>query len=144
MRRVTLLVVLVLAACSTSEQVTLPETTTTAPETTTTTTLTTTTVEDTTTTVADTTTTVAAPTPTLQITIAAFRFSGDESGVVGDTVSVVNTDSVGHTWTSTDGVFHSGVLSGGDTFSFTFEQAGTFAFVCQIHPDMSGSITIEG
>lgn len=113
------LVAIVTAACGGDQQTTPPETTTTAV-----------TGEDT--------------TPALSITIAAFRFSGAETGAVGDTVQVTNSDSVSHTWTSTDGAFHSGMLGSGETFSHTFEEAGTYPFFCQIHTEMSGTITING
>lgn len=128
-----LVLLLVCSACSGPDQTTEPETTTTVPATTTT--------------EAATTTTAAAEdetTPTLSITIASFRFSGDDAGTVGDTVQITNSDSVGHTWTSTDGAFHSGVIGSGETFTYTFEDAGTYPFFCQIHPEMSGSITIDG
>lgn len=121
-----LVLLLVCSACSGPDQTTEPETTTTVPAT---------------------TTTAAAEdktTPTLSITIASFRFSGDDAGTVGDTVQITNSDSVGHTWTSTDGAFHSGVIGSGETFTYTFEDAGTYPFFCQIHPEMSGSITIDG
>jgi plastocyanin len=132
MRRVTVVLVVLIAACGSPEQTTLPETTTTATTATPATTAT--------------TATTTAPTgvPNLSITIAAFRFSGDQTGVVGDTVAVANSDAVGHTWTSTEAAFHSGVLSSGDTFTFTFDQPGTYGYFCQIHPEMTGSITIEG
>jgi plastocyanin len=133
MKRLVFLVLLLAApACSGPEQTTEPETTTTAPVTTT---------------MQAEVTTTAAPendtAPTLSIAIAAFRFSGDETGVVGDTVQVTNSDSVAHTWTSNDGAFHSGVIGAGDSFAYTFEEAGTYPFFCQIHPEMSGSITID-
>jgi plastocyanin len=132
-----------------------PTTTTTTVATTTTTTVATTTttiVATTTTTIAPTTSTTIAPTTTttapqpraLQITIANFAFSGDTGGSVGDTVSVVNNDSVTHTWTAIGGAFNSGNVSGGATFTFTFGSSGTFDYFCQIHPSMTGSITISG
>ncbi len=78
------------------------------------------------------------------ITIANFDFTGAESVAVGTTVVVTNEDDVSHTWTSEDDVFDSGSLSQGESFQFTFEDAGEYAFVCTIHPGMSGSITVEG
>lgn len=123
------LLLLLLAACT--EAVTEPETTTTATALTTT----------------EATTTTAAPAEAeanLSIRMAAFAFSGDESGTVGDTVRVVNNDDFSHTWTSTDQDFHSGTLRPGEEFLHTFEQPGTFSYFCQIHPEMSGTITIEG
>lgn len=119
---------LVGTACSQGE--------TTQPETTTTTAVTTTTTEGT-------TTTAPHAGASLSIRMAAFAFSGDDSGTVGDTVRVVNNDDFSHTWTSTDQVFHSGTLRPGEEFVYTFEQPGTFTYFCQIHPEMSGTITID-
>ena len=78
------------------------------------------------------------------ITIADFAFDAPASVSVGDTVEVVNEDSVGHTWTNADGVFDSGTLAQGETFEFTFEEAGEFDFFCSVHPNMTGTITVEG
>ena len=171
MRRwLVLLVVLSTAACGVSEDTTAPETTTTQAPTTSedttvttgsattrattttttraTTTQATTTTTQTPTTTQATTTTTQTPTTTapagasLSINIAGFRFTGDQTGAVGDTVTVTNGDSVSHTWTSTEGAFHSGVLGGGETFTFTFEQPGTYNYFCQIHTEMTGSISI--
>ncbi len=40
-----------------------------------------------------------------------------------------NNDGVMHTVTSDSGVFDSGYLSNGDTFTFTFTEAGTFPYI---------------
>lgn len=124
-----LVVLLVITGCSEGQ--------TTQPETTTTTAAATTTAQEA-------TTTAPVAEATLSIRMAAFAFSGDDSGTVGDTVRVVNNDDFSHTWTSTDQAFHSGTLGPGEEFLYTFDQAGTFTYFCQIHPEMSGSITIEG
>jgi plastocyanin len=54
----------------------------------------------------------------------------------GQTVTWTNMDSVSHTVTSTTGVFDSGPISPGQTFSYTFNNAGTFEYSCTIHPTM--------
>jgi plastocyanin len=62
----------------------------------------------------------------------------------GDTVTWVNDDSVGHDVTG-DG-FKSGepgAMQNGDTFEHTFDQAGTFDYVCSVHPGMEGSVKVE-
>jgi plastocyanin len=62
----------------------------------------------------------------------------------GDTVTWTNNDSVGHDVTGDD--FSSGDpggLANGDTFEHTFDQAGTFDYVCTVHPGMEGSVTVE-
>jgi plastocyanin len=78
------------------------------------------------------------------ITIADFAFAGASSVAVGDTVTVTNNDTVGHTWTAQDGEFDSGTIAGGDSFEFTFETPGEFDYFCSIHPQMTGSIAVEG
>jgi plastocyanin len=90
------------------------------------------------------TATTASSGPDATITIADFAFDAPATVAVGDTVEVVNEDTTGHTWTATGGEFDSGSLATGDTFDFTFEEAGEFDYFCSIHPDMTGSITVEG
>ncbi len=78
------------------------------------------------------------------ITISGFAFSGVTEIPVGTTVVVTNDDSATHTWTATDGSFDSGSLAPGESFEFTFTEAGTFQYVCNFHPTMTGSITVTG
>ena len=80
----------------------------------------------------------------LEITIENFEFSGAETATVGDTVTITNEDAVGHTWTAVDGEFDSGTIATGETFEFTFEEAGELDYFCSIHPRMEGTITVEG
>jgi plastocyanin len=80
-----------------------------------------------------------------QIVISGFSFGSPQTVAVGTTVTVTNDDGVGHTWTSVDDLWDSGTLATGDEFSHTFEEAGTFSFICKIHSgQMGGSITVEG
>jgi hypothetical protein len=51
---------------------------------------------------------------------------------VGDTVQWTWITG-GHSVTSDDGLFNTGVLGAGSTFSFTFDQAGDFAYHCIPH-----------
>ena len=61
---------------------------------------------------------------------------------VGDTITWTNGDDSPHTVTG--GAFDSGNLDAGQTFSFTFEEPGTFAYACQYHDEMVGTITVVG
>jgi plastocyanin len=63
---------------------------------------------------------------------------------VGQTVTWSNRDSAIHTVTSTTGLFGSGDLAGGGTYSFTFTQPGIFHYYCTIHPWMKGTIVVTG
>jgi len=63
---------------------------------------------------------------------------------VGDTVTWTNNDTVGHDVTGDD--FQSGDAGGmgnGDTFEHTFEEAGTFDYVCSVHPGMDGTVAVQ-
>jgi plastocyanin len=78
------------------------------------------------------------------ITIADFAFSGVTEVPIGTTVVVTNTDATPHTWTAEDGTFDSGAISPDDTFEFTFTTAGEFAYFCNFHPSMTGTIVVTG
>lgn len=62
---------------------------------------------------------------------------------VGDTVTWASVDSPDHTVTADDDSFDSGTLSNGDTFEQTFDEAGEYAYHCEIHSSMTGTITVE-
>src|ERR1051325_3848660 len=63
---------------------------------------------------------------------------------VGDTVQFVNDGREPHSFTSQgSSTFDSGELAPGGTFSFTFDQAGTYPYVCFIHPQMQGVIRVN-
>ncbi len=78
------------------------------------------------------------------ITIADFAFTGVTEVPVGTTVVVTNTDASPHTWTSEDGTFDSSAIAPGDSFEFTFTEAGEFAYFCNFHPSMTGTIVVTG
>jgi len=63
----------------------------------------------------------------------------------GSTVTWTNDDPVPHTATSDTGVWDSGTLTSGESFSFKFNTAGTFPYHCTIHgqQSMSGTVTVE-
>ena len=62
----------------------------------------------------------------------------------GTAVSWINDDSVPHTATSIDGVFDSGIFDPGANFTWTFNQPGSFPYQCQLHPQMQGTVIVEG
>lgn len=58
----------------------------------------------------------------------------------GTTVVWTNSDNTAHTVTGSG--FDSGTLDPGQTFSRTFNNAGTFEYGCSIHPTMRGEIVV--
>jgi plastocyanin len=78
------------------------------------------------------------------VTIQASAFNPPTSPIrIGDTVRWNNADGVAHTATSDTGLWDSGVLGTGGSFSFTFGSAGTFAYHCTIHPFMTGTVVVQ-
>ena len=68
---------------------------------------------------------------------------------VGTTVIWDNVDNTMHTATSgtpdsgADGIFDSDILSAGDTYEFTFADAGNYDYYCILHPWMVGTVNVE-
>jgi plastocyanin len=78
------------------------------------------------------------------VTIASFAFDPATVTVdVGDSVTWTNNDSTAHTATAGDGSFDTGNIAAGVSATVTFDTAGTFAYVCSIHPQMTGSVVVE-
>ena len=67
---------------------------------------------------------------------------GDITVSVGDSVTWQNVDGTDHTVTADDGDFDE-ELADGDTYEETFDEAGEIAYHCEIHPSMTGTITVE-
>jgi plastocyanin len=60
----------------------------------------------------------------------------------GTTLMWINRGQEQHTVTADDGQFDSGVLNPGDSFLTTVEGSGTLTYHCELHPEMTGSITV--
>ena len=78
------------------------------------------------------------------VMIKDFAFAPETLEITaGTTVTWMNEDSAPHTATSSDGVFQSGKLDKGESFSHTFEEAGTFEYFCEYHPGMKATVTVS-
>lgn len=78
------------------------------------------------------------------VTIKDFAFSPETLTVsIGTTVTWTNEDSVSHIVGSRTMVFTSDLLAHGKSYSFTFNDAGTFEYYCTIHPTMVGHIIVK-
>lgn len=59
------------------------------------------------------------------------------------TIKWTNKDAVTHTVTSDSGLFDSGSIPSGGTWSHTFASAATFTYHCTPHPTMTASVVIN-
>lgn len=81
--------------------------------------------------------------PVVEITVDDVAFTGPDAPVsVGSSITVTNTGQVEHTWTSDEAGIDSGVIAPGDSFTFTAQTPGTFAYYCAFHAGMQGTITV--
>jgi plastocyanin len=88
-------------------------------------------------------------TPTAQagtVTMQNITFEPNNLSVkVNDTVTWTNDESVAHDVTADDGSFKSGPSGGmkqGDTYKHAFAKAGSFAYKCTVHPNMTGTVEV--
>jgi len=81
---------------------------------------------------------------TAAINMQNFAFSPDTLTIkAGTTVTWTNQDDATHTVTSYTGLFDSGNLGKGDTFSYTFTQPGTYKYHCVTHANMVATIIVK-
>ena len=74
------------------------------------------------------------------VKIAGFKFGAPIRVAPGTTVTWVNKDRAPHTATGMG--FDTGTLRRGEKASHKFTAAGTFDYVCQLHPYMHGTVTV--
>jgi plastocyanin len=87
-------------------------------------------------------TAVAAATE--NVTISDFQFAPAQITIQqGDTVTWTNDGPTAHSATASDNSFDTGVFSSGGSRSETFDEAGTFAYICTPHPNMTGTVVVE-
>lgn len=85
----------------------------------------------------------AAPADSAAVRVSQMRFGPSRVVVAkGATVTWSFEDGMPHTVTAVDGSFDSGRLSAGGQFSHTFDQPGTFAYYCTLHPSMRGEVVV--
>jgi len=79
------------------------------------------------------------------VTIKNFAFSPATLTVkTGSKVTFINEDTTPHTATSQgSSTINSGDLTKGQSYTVTFTKAGTFPYICTIHPDMRGTIIVR-
>src|SRR6266700_1879141 len=69
------------------------------------------------------------------VSIVNFTFSPANVAIrVNDQVIWANADAAVHTSTSATSLWNSGALSTGGKFTNTFKTAGSFPYLCAVHP----------
>ncbi len=60
----------------------------------------------------------------------------------GTTVLWTNAGVAPHTVSAKDGSFGSEMLAAGASFEQTFTTPGSYAYLCQVHPEMTGTVVV--
>jgi plastocyanin len=91
----------------------------------------------------DSTTTAAAGGGAGAVTVAGFEFTpGEVEVAVGDEVTWSNEDDTTHTVTADDGSFDHSLDGAGTSAAQTFDEAGEYAYHCEIHASMQGTVVV--
>ncbi|MEU5045147.1 cupredoxin domain-containing protein [Streptomyces griseorubiginosus] len=80
------------------------------------------------------------------VAMKGYAFSPASLSVpAGSTVTWTNYDTAPHDVKTTSGPLsiHSPMLDKGESWSFTFATAGSYGYVCTVHPDMTAGITVR-
>lgn len=92
---------------------------------------------------ADATDTAGAAAKDATVTMADTAFAPASVSVTpGSTITWTNEDTLPHTVSFGDGGPESEVIEPGGTFAATFEEAGSYAYVCTLHPGMAGVVEV--
>jgi len=62
----------------------------------------------------------------------------------GTTITWIQEDGSPHTVTGKKGELQSSTLMGGQSFTHTFSDAGSYDYACNFHPMMKGRVVVEG
>jgi plastocyanin len=78
-----------------------------------------------------------------KVSIVEFTYDPDPVTIEeGGKVIWMNEDAAPHTATADDGSFDTGTIEQGKLKSESFKQPGTYAYFCEIHPDMHGTVEV--
>ena len=86
-----------------------------------------------------------APTgPAVTVDIKRFAFAPRDVTIApGTTIVWTNRDDAPHTVTGKDKTFASKGLDTGDRYDHTFDTEGDFAYICGVHPFMTGVVHVR-
>ena len=89
---------------------------------------------------------VAAPAAPVAATVHIQNFKFVPAALTvtpGTVVTFINDDQAPHTVTATNKSFDSEGLDTNQKWAHTFVKSGTFAYFCEMHPYMHGTVTVK-
>lgn len=90
----------------------------------------------------------AAAAKSVKVEIASFKFAPATIKVAkGGSITWTNHDSAPHTATAQDDArreqFNTDTLKNGQSKSVTFDETGSYKYLCLFHPFMTGTVIVE-
>ena len=86
---------------------------------------------------------LSAPAATATVHIKNFTFVPPTLSVTaGTSVTFINDDEEPHTATAVDKSFDSDALDTNETWKHTFTKPGIYAYFCEMHPYMKGTLIV--
>lgn len=83
-------------------------------------------------------------TGTVTVDIEGNAFSPDPiTAAVGEAIQWTNADAVPHTATLDEGDCGTDNIATGASLGLVFNEAGTYAYHCAVHPEMKGTIEVQ-
>lgn len=82
----------------------------------------------------------------VHVMIENYKYSPSSLSVqAGDTVTWTNHDEAKHDVVTTSGpeTFRSPMLAKGQSWSHTFQAAGSYSYYCSVHPDMRAGVSVK-
>jgi plastocyanin len=78
-----------------------------------------------------------------KVEIVDFAFKPPTTTIqAGGKVTWLNQDAAAHTASAEDGAFDTGTLDEGKLQAETFEQPGTYSYICEFHPYMEATVEV--
>ena len=79
----------------------------------------------------------------ITVTMKDFAFEPQEvDAKVGQKITWVNEDDAPHNAVSKDGALKTKTFEKGGSDTVTLDEAGTIEYICTVHPQMTGTITV--
>ena len=80
-----------------------------------------------------------------EVEMLDFEFSPPSVSVAaGGEVTWVNNGQAPHDATADDDAFATALLEPGDSESVTFDEPGSYSYICTIHPQMTATVEVTG
>jgi plastocyanin len=78
------------------------------------------------------------------VTIENFEFKPPTITISkGGTITWTNKDTALHTATADGGDFDTSDIAQNESVALTFEESGTFSYICTYHPNMKGTVIVK-